>query len=373
MRFLKWRYSRRAGYTLLAILGVLVVLRLALPYAVLWYVNRTLDHLPGYHGHVADIDLSLWRGAYEIEGMTLYQDSSGQSKPLFAARKIDLSVFWHALFDGQVVSKIRLYEPQVNFIAAPPGGHAQTGEDVPVSQLIQQLVPFNIDRFTIYDGEVHYDDFHSDPEVHVGAQDIHVLATNLTNTKDISGSLVANVKAHAIVLHEARTDMRLRINPYAKQPRFKLHFRMQQLELARLRDLFKAYSPITIQSGKMDLVTVLDAKDGHVEGYVKPLLRNLDIFTLKDNDHPLHLIEQAAAAGTVQILKNHSANQFATRIPISGDLDDPDLGILPLLVNILKNGFIRAFQPTYDQAVEDHHEDNDHSKHKSLLDKLWPF
>lgn len=208
MRLLKWRYTRRAGYTLIVIAVVLVLVRLALPYGLLWYVNRTLDKLPDYHGHVADSDLSLWRGAYQIDGMA------------------------------------------------------------------------------------------------------------------------------------------------------------------------KAYLPITIQGGRMNLITVLDAHDGHLDGYVKPLLKNLDIFSLKDSKNPFHLIKQAAAAGTVQILKNHSEDQFATHIPISGDLKNPDVGILPLVLNVLKNGFAQAFKPTYDAAVGDNKsddEDDKSSKDKSLLDKAWPF
>lgn len=35
---------------------------------VLRYVNKELDSLEGYSGRVADLDISLWRGAYQIQG-----------------------------------------------------------------------------------------------------------------------------------------------------------------------------------------------------------------------------------------------------------------------------------------------------------------
>lgn len=351
MRFIKWLYSSRTGRFLLAFAAFLIVARVLLPLGVLWYVNNTLDSIPGYRGHIQDIDLSLWRGAYQIKGISLYQKGKRISKPLFAARKVDLSVYWGALFNGQIVTKIRLYHPEVNFVAAPPGGKAQTGASVPVAKVVRQLVPFNIARFSVFDGAAHYYDFHSKPKVNITADHIHVIARNLTNNKHISGSLVSTVKGDARVMRTAHAYLDLKINPFAKKPEFNLHFRLLHLEMSRLQDLFKAYLPVTIHKGKLDVVTEMAAHNGQLTGYVKPLMRNLDIFSLKGNDQPLHLLKQAAAAGTVQLLKNHSKNQFATRIPISGSLNDPNVAILPLIGNILKNGFIKAFQPVYEKNV----------------------
>ena len=53
------------------IILLLIVLRLALPSLVKNYVNKQLNELPGYTGHVDDIDISLWRGAYAIDRLLL--------------------------------------------------------------------------------------------------------------------------------------------------------------------------------------------------------------------------------------------------------------------------------------------------------------
>ena len=51
---------------IIAVVLVLVVIRLILPSLVKRYVNKTLDDLDGYSGHVEDLDLNLYRGAYVI-------------------------------------------------------------------------------------------------------------------------------------------------------------------------------------------------------------------------------------------------------------------------------------------------------------------
>lgn len=62
---------RRIINTLLIIVSLLVIIRLILPYVVLKYVNNKLAGLESYYGHVEDIDLSLYRGAYVIKDLKI--------------------------------------------------------------------------------------------------------------------------------------------------------------------------------------------------------------------------------------------------------------------------------------------------------------
>ncbi|WP_276497114.1 hypothetical protein [Pontibacter litorisediminis] len=71
---------------------LLIALRLALPYLVKDYVNRTLEGLPGYTGHVADIDLHLYRGAYAIDGLVLEEEGGNPDHPFLRIPRTDLSI-----------------------------------------------------------------------------------------------------------------------------------------------------------------------------------------------------------------------------------------------------------------------------------------
>ena len=63
--------KRRTLIVVSIIIGVLIALRLALPYIVLKYVNKTLANIKEYYGHVEDIDIALIRGAYIIKDLKL--------------------------------------------------------------------------------------------------------------------------------------------------------------------------------------------------------------------------------------------------------------------------------------------------------------
>jgi hypothetical protein len=47
--------------TLGSVLVLLIALRIALPYILLRLVNKELTHIPGYTGHVDDLDVALIR------------------------------------------------------------------------------------------------------------------------------------------------------------------------------------------------------------------------------------------------------------------------------------------------------------------------
>jgi len=65
----------RWGVSLLVVLGALVGLRLALPWILEDYVNRQLAALEGYWGQVEDVDVALWRGAYQIQGVQIEKEN----------------------------------------------------------------------------------------------------------------------------------------------------------------------------------------------------------------------------------------------------------------------------------------------------------
>lgn len=116
---LKLFFKSRLGQAVIAIVLILIALRIALPYIVKDYVNKTLSEIPGYKGIVEDIDMNLWRGAYEIEKVSLVKTDGKVPVPFFSADKIDLSVQWGALFEGSIVGEIVLENPKINFVAGP--------------------------------------------------------------------------------------------------------------------------------------------------------------------------------------------------------------------------------------------------------------
>ena len=62
-------------------------------------------------------------------------------------------------------------------------------------------------------------------------------------------------------------------------------------------------------------------------------------------------IWEAIVGGTETVLKNQNKNQFATRVELKGSIHRQDISVFQAFVQILRNGFIQAFNARYEQPA----------------------
>lgn len=345
------------GYGLLLFIVLLALVRALLPTLVKDYVNRTLSSSSGYEGHVGDVHLALWRGAYELRDIEIHQLNSATREPLFQAPRMEISVLWSALIDRMVVARIRVFEPKVSFAAGHAGNAAQTGKGANWADILRKLAPFRIDRFESVDGQVHYYDFYSAPKVDVYLNQVNAVITNLTNHEDQQKRRVATLKLQALAVGQAEVRIDLQIDPFAEQPDFNLKARLTQLQVTRMRDFLHAYTLIDPKQGTLDLVAELNARNGSVKGYLKPLFHNLELLQWKhvteQEKDPLHFLMDAVGSVINLVFQNQSKDQLATLIPVEGRFDDPDVDVFSTIGNLLKNATVKAFTPTFEHIRKD--------------------
>src|SRR5450631_3271903 len=145
--------KRKIVYIVLgSLLIVLIALRIALPYILLKLVNKELANIPGYTGHVDDLDVALIRGAYVLKDMKLEKTGGKVPVPFFSADVIDLSLEWKAIFHGAVDGKIKVEHPVLNFVKGPTEATSQTKIDSSWTDVVKKLMPLKINRLEIDGG-----------------------------------------------------------------------------------------------------------------------------------------------------------------------------------------------------------------------------
>jgi len=53
-----------------------------------------------------------------------------------------------------------------------------------------------------------------------------------------------------------------------------------------------------------------------------------------------------------KLFENRKADQAATQVPLSGELENPDAGIVPALVNLARNAFVAAFAHSLEGSID---------------------
>ncbi|HKH62872.1 MAG TPA: DUF748 domain-containing protein [Flavitalea sp.] len=348
------KFQQKKRYKILiVIILVLVIFRLLLPYILLHYANKTLANVPGYYGHVEDIDVSLYRGAYQIDSIYLNKMDSLTHKQtdFFAAKNIDLSIEWKTLFKGSLVGELEFNSPKLIFTKNKTEiGHvAKDTNDF--RKILKDFMPLRINRFGVNNGSIHYVDATAKPKVDIALKNTYILAQNLTNATDNETKLPSTVTASANA-YGGTVSFNMKLNALAERATFDLNAEVKNTNLVLLNDFLKAYADVDVNKGNFGLYTEFASLNGKYKGYVKPVIKDLDVLGPEDRgDNFFHKVWEGLVGGVSKVLENRKKDQIATKVPIEGDFSGAETNIIEAIWELLRNAFIHALMPSIDHQI----------------------
>ncbi len=137
-------------------------------------------------------------------------------------------------------------------------------------------------------------------------------------------------------------------------PAFNVKVAIQNTDLPSLNDILRAYGRFDVAAGQFSVFSEVSIKDGDINGYVKPMFANLEVYNYqKDkNTDVLHQAKELVIGGASHLFKNSSTQRVATEVDLKGKLTSPDVSTWQAIVQVLHNAFIEAILPGFDRAVQ---------------------
>jgi hypothetical protein len=323
--------------------ALLVALRIALPHMVERWIDDQLRALEGYSGDVDDVDLQLWRGGAVLSGFEIVKQSGDVPVPFLSFEKLDFSVQWSALLEGALVAEGTIYELELNFVEGPNDAASQYGEGVDWQRELLALTPLNINELIIVDGEIHYRDFHAEPPINVYIQNLNATLTNLSNVRDRRDDRPAALVASGLVLDSGRLEFDGNVDVFAASPEFDIDLKIKSLDVRELNDLLKAYVGIDAEGGRFSLYSEVRGHEKSIDGYAKPILDDVEIFESGESGDFFDRAGDAFVGVGLEIIENKPKSRIATRVPVSGSLEDPDANGWVAAFGLIRNAYIDAF------------------------------
>ena len=344
--------------TLLTLAIALLALHIALPLLLRDYLNDRLANMGDYRGQISDIDLALWRGAYQINGLNIVKLNGQVPVPLLEAPVIDLAVSWRELWNNRsIVAEVAFGRPQLTFVDGGNAANSQTGEGVDWRAQLRGLLPIHINEIRVIDGTLAFRNFTAKPPVDLQASEINGSILNLSNVSVADNTRPASLQATAKVFEQAPVQASANFDPLGQLDDFDLRLRITDIQLKQLNSFTRAYADFDFAAGQGDFVMELDARQGKLKGYAKPLLRNMEVFDWQQDvaakdKNLLTGAWEALVGGGSWLLKNQRKDQFATRVNIEGDLKTYDISRWQAFKAILRNAFVRAFSSRFDNQEQ---------------------
>ncbi|WP_158277302.1 DUF748 domain-containing protein [Opitutus sp. ER46] len=347
-------WPRRVLVGIAVALAVLVAARVALPSVIRHQINARLAAIPGYRGQVEEIDLSLWRGAYALRGVSVFKRNGEQETPFFLARTIDFSVAWRELLHGKVVSDIVIERGELTFVQGPSPESSQKEVDRRWQEVVQDIFPFDIQHLEIDHGSIRYSDTTKTPHVDLFVTDMRATATGLRNRReDTKQEYPASIDLEGNSIGGGRLTLFAQVEPLAAKPHFHLSLKLSRVALPALNESLKAVANVEVGRGEFELVLEMGARDGAFEGYVKPFFNHLDFTSVEDKRKNLgERLWEKLVAGLAWLVKNKPRDQVATRVPFRGEFGDSQVGLWATVRNLFRHGFVQAFNPVVEGSVD---------------------
>jgi uncharacterized protein YhdP len=344
--------KRKIVFGLLGAAVVLIAARIALPYVVEDYANQKLAALESYDGHVGDIDIHLWRGAYSIDDIIIVKTGAARPVPFFQSRRTDLSVEWRSLFRGSIVSEVTFEGPQLNLVQGQSAADSQLGKEENWNARLEELFPFRFNTITAKHGTVRFLAPGIKTQDAITARNLYGRVSNLTNVLDTGKTTFADFHVNADVLEGAPAVVDGSVNAFESQPTFDVNLEVKKVNLPEVNPWLREYIKADAEAGKFELYMELAAADGKFTGYAKPILQDVDIYRSGEAEQSaLKRVWEGFLDFAANVLENQDADQVAARIPFSGTIKDPQTNLFATIASVLRNAFVSAFARSLEGSI----------------------
>jgi uncharacterized protein DUF748 len=142
---------------------------------------------------------------------------------------------------------------------------------------------------------------------------------------------------------DTRVDATFR--PQRDRTDFHVDLRIENTDVRALNPLWEAYGKFDVEQGSFSLYSEIGVEHGEMRGYVKPIFRELKIFSPSEEAGVGKKAYEAVVGGVTSVLTNRPHEQVATATDLSGRLEDPHASLLQVAGNLVRNAFFKAILP----------------------------
>jgi hypothetical protein len=145
--------------------------------------------------------------------------------------------------------------------------------------------------------------------------------------------------------------------PETKSPDFDLNIKIERTQLRAMNDLLRAYGNFDVTAGLFSLFSELKVKNDRVEGYIKPLFKDMKVYDARqDREKSLfRKLYEGLVGGVAKLLENRPREEVATRTDLSGAVENPEASTWQVIVNLVRNAFFQAILPGFEKEIRSPH------------------
>ncbi|MGH7182064.1 MAG: DUF748 domain-containing protein, partial [Nitrospiraceae bacterium] len=142
--------------------------------------------------------------------------------------------------------------------------------------------------------------------------------------------------------------------PQTTSQDFDLRVKIERTQMRAMNELLRAYADFDVTAGLFSLFSELRVKDDRVEGYIKPLFKDMKVYDARQDSekNAFRKLYEGLVGGVTKLLENRAREEVATRADLSGTLEDPEASTWQTIVNLVQNAFFKAILPGFEKEIQ---------------------
>lgn len=335
-----------------AVVFVLVAIRLIVPPMIVPKVNEILaEASPTFKGHVDDIDLAIFRGAYKIQGFELRLKEKPDER-FFYVKEVDISIAWRDLIKGQITSDVWIDGIQVVLTKAVMTAfkNAPKKDAEKNKETAGKVFPLKIERVDVRNSSFEFADLLSIPEsARWKVSDIDARISNLIASSDFPLTLMT---VSASMFKSTDIKMTGQMNQVNRPVAWDMDLEIRNFDMPAANPMIQQKVPLSFTSGKLNLYSEVKSEEGRISGYAKPFLEKADVVATGENFDGLKNfgIEVSTAAVNL-ILRDAKEKTLATKILFAYENGDFKINSAKAISDAIQNGFTEKIPEGLDDEI----------------------
>jgi hypothetical protein len=191
----------------------------------------------------------------------------------------------------------------------------------------------------------------ADPDYRVTLTGIDLDVRNFSNHFS-EGPATARLRGR--FMGSGATVVTATFRPETRGPDFDLAVAIEDTDLRRMNDLLRAYGKFDVTRGLFSFFAELTVKNRQVDGYVKPLFRDLQVYDRRQDAEKgaFRKLYEKLVGGLAKLLENRTPRQeVATAATIEGRVGKADADTWEVVVRLIQNAFFQAILPGFEAEL----------------------
>ena len=247
--------------------------------------------------------------------------------------------------DSLSIDKVNLFQPYARFminddrttniddllIPQPPDSGAKTGAAKPASQ--EKPLGIHIGGIAINDGSANFADFSLTPNFATAIQQLN----GQIGTIDSRQAKPASVDIKGKVDRYAPVTIKGSVNPFDPMASLDIATSFKRVELTTLTPYSGKFAGYRIRKGRLNLDLHYKITNGQLLAENKVVVEQLQLGEKVDSPDAVSLPLKLAIA----LLKDVDG-KISIELPVSGDLNNPQFSVMPIIWQTLRNLIVKA-------------------------------